>query len=742
MNIRYLAALAAVVACPAFGGNVEMKPGGAEIVVAADAPKTVRFAAKTLNRYLGESLGGPLPVVTAPTEGKTSVVLGDNALSRAAGIDVGTLARDAYVIKSVDGHVYIAGRDDAKFDLEAILKSGTYWQLQGSERATLFGVYEFLERYAGCRFYFPGELGTVVPKREKLTVPEGTHTRAPVFSVRDAYLQGDGPVPGETDAASRQRWMVEDWLLLRLQTTSIRCCHGQNHMRIKERFAKTHPEYFRAVKSGTNLVRQVTGTQLCQASGLWDEIYEDAKAYLSGKPPSSRGFGNDWGRSFYGGCTIEAMPEDGMQRCACPDCAARYNEGEVNWATDLVWEQTSRLADRLERDGFKFRVTQMAYPEYKNVPRKPINTNVWVMVAESGPWSMGSERRMKLALDELRAWTEKIGHKVWMWTYPSKFNTRRTEGVPCYAPRTCGRYFRMTVPYSVGSFVEATTQDSLFSYLNNYAFSRVAWNADVDVDAVVDEHHRLMFGAAAPEMKAFLDDLETRWMREIIGAWIFPSHDGKTELDAAPDVMIWTQYLTRDVREGWKRLFDAAAKKVPAGSLEARRVALYKKHFLDYIVKTGDAFDAKSDPESARKRYAALKPGENLFATMSEPIHLVAKDFKGASWGVDLPNVKPNTRYHLSAIVKLKDVRLDPSGGTGAFFDGYMGDWRWFPRRAPYPAGTADWHYVEYDFTSGKEMTSRKQCMRYCIARASGEAWIDCLTLREIGTGDSGKKQK
>ena len=95
MNIRYLAALAAVVACPAFGGNVEMKPGGAEIVVAADAPKTVRFAAKTLNRYLGESLGGPLPVVTAPTEGKTSVVLGDHALSRAAGIDVGPLARDA-----------------------------------------------------------------------------------------------------------------------------------------------------------------------------------------------------------------------------------------------------------------------------------------------------------------------------------------------------------------------------------------------------------------------------------------------------------------------------------------------------------------------------------------------------------------------------------------------------------------------------------------------------------------------
>ena len=31
------------------------------------------------------------------------------------------------------------------------------------EHATLFGVYEFLERFADCRFYFPGELGPSGP---------------------------------------------------------------------------------------------------------------------------------------------------------------------------------------------------------------------------------------------------------------------------------------------------------------------------------------------------------------------------------------------------------------------------------------------------------------------------------------------------------------------------------------------------------------------------------------------------
>lgn len=36
------------------------------------------------------------------------------------------------------------------------------------ERATLFGVYEFLMRYAGVRMYFQGEPGTIIPKTAAL----------------------------------------------------------------------------------------------------------------------------------------------------------------------------------------------------------------------------------------------------------------------------------------------------------------------------------------------------------------------------------------------------------------------------------------------------------------------------------------------------------------------------------------------------------------------------------------------
>ena len=132
--------------------DVALSRDNAEIV-ALDSEESgvVQFAAKELSSLLGQAFGAQVPVVNAPTEGKVSIVLGSNDWSRAAGIDTAALERDAFVIKVVGGKVYIAGRD----------APGGASMLKGKhERATLFGVYEFLHRYVGIRMYFPGERAT------------------------------------------------------------------------------------------------------------------------------------------------------------------------------------------------------------------------------------------------------------------------------------------------------------------------------------------------------------------------------------------------------------------------------------------------------------------------------------------------------------------------------------------------------------------------------------------------------
>ena len=231
---RGTAALATMAFAPAALADIRLEAGKTEILIGAHAPKAVAFAADEMRDFLGQVLGAPIPVVNAPTEGKVAIVLGSNDWSVAAGIDTAALKRDAFVTKASGRRIYIAGRDDPTADIRQGL-SGKY-NLPNFERATAFGVYAFLEDVAGCRFFFPGEFGTVVPRAKSLTVPEGERTTAPVFTVRDPYLRFHNAArPGETAEMSkaerhamRLRQNSIDWLRLRFQTERIPCCHGQN----------------------------------------------------------------------------------------------------------------------------------------------------------------------------------------------------------------------------------------------------------------------------------------------------------------------------------------------------------------------------------------------------------------------------------------------------------------------------------------------------------------------------------
>ena len=357
--------------------SLEFAAGRTEVVIAAGAPKTVEYAAQEACDILGQALGRRPEIVRAPRAGYSSLVLGDNEWSRAAGIDVQALKRDAFVIRAVGTRLHVVGRDDPRADLPGIVAHGSLGNLE-FERATLFGVYEFLDRFAGVRFYFPGELGTVVPCTDAVVVPKNVDLAiAPAFTVRSFQMFGDGAVPGETNTVrwvptsyggdipkdlqfQRQRWKIPQWLRLRLQTESIPCCHGQRGFDYPHRFSKTHPEYFALSKRGPDgkYVRDVADEfigefrpQLCHSSAVWDEFFLDAKAYLTGQSAESRGIRLSWDKSRYrwnynvkGGRFVDVMPQDALPQCHCEKCekaAAEAPEGQ--FAVELIWGQTARL---------------------------------------------------------------------------------------------------------------------------------------------------------------------------------------------------------------------------------------------------------------------------------------------------------------------------------------------------------------------------------------------------------------
>ena len=166
--------------------------------------------------------------------------------------------RDGYVIEACSNVVRIVGNDDdvANVDATAALPDEAIWQ-PCFRRGTLFGVYAFLERFAGVRMYFPGELGTCVPRAERIAVPEGRVEESPAFSVRrygyedgsvasellDDLVGRDAPIAPQMDETDFKRL---NWYRLRMETYHLRCCHG----------AKTH----------------------CLSPETWDSLYTNASA--------------------------------------------------------------------------------------------------------------------------------------------------------------------------------------------------------------------------------------------------------------------------------------------------------------------------------------------------------------------------------------------------------------------------------------------------------------------------------
>ena len=566
-----------------------------EIVMPADAPYATRLAAAELNFFLKGVLGAPLPVVAQRTVGKTAIVLGEGGGRGATALPVGSRVprdRDAYIIEAKGDVLHIVGYDDEVADVAkaAFLPDEAPWQ-PCFRRGTLFGVYAFLERFAGVRMYFPGELGTCVPKVGRFAVAEGRIEESPAFSVR-RYGYADGPVAKELlEGMDETSFKRLNWYRLRMETAHLACCHG----------AKTH----------------------CLAPETWDSIYTNACAVLAdgdGTPSFStfQPFNFSTGEAV----VFDAMPKDGFtwaRHCPCDWCAKNipFSRTDTGFATDLVWRRTAELANRLMEKFPDARVSQMSYIPYVRIPTNEIPGNVDVFVARRGPWAEGTAigEREK---DEVRGWHAKLGRKVSLWNYPDKVDCWNLEmkNIPQLAPRAWASYYRAVAPHVTGAFAESESDRWIYNYLNYYVFSRLCWNPEADVEAILAEHHRLMFGAAAQEMAEFFDTLERCWMKVVANPFDTPLGPGVCK--APTEEELRTKIYSPEVLSRLDALLRDAAAKVTAGSLEARRIALFRREFL---IPLSMGRMSHVEAQRGRGRRAFFK---NLLKTLRSP-HLCVR---------------------------------------------------------------------------------------------------------------------
>ncbi len=556
-----------------------------EIVLAPELPQQVKAAAvKELKEFLEKAFSASVPVVSSPSGDKISLALGISKLTRDLGVDVSGYARDAFVIKAFGNIIVLAGHDDLK---------GKGWSF---ERGSTFAVYEFLERFLGVRFYFPGELGTVVPQHRTLSIPSPDILERPDFHARKHSNDGawflDSPAAGmsaetlktqQEESAKVNRPL--NILRQRMQTRYIPNCHSLERSGYLERFADSNPEYFALTAQGKRLLdkrESVLAGNLCFMNpGFRETLYQDAKAFLSGVSAEERGVYMKrfdrymWDQSAFQEGFFNIMPMDWFVPCHCDLCHERHQQPDKGG--NIVWELGVEVARRLQQENIPGYVTMMSYGHYTAPPPIEFPDNLLVMVAVAGPWEEGGPTQQ--ASDaRVRAWRDTIGKKVWLWNYTNKYGARDLPGIPCFSHRIIAQYYQRIAKENLifGSFLESESDRFLYQYLNYYVYAKVAWDNQVDVPALLHEHYQLMFEQGAAEMQEFYDLLEDLWVRKVV-ANIVETAVGSTSIPPS-SYDLWHKVYTEEMMQRFVSLFDAAEKKTDG--LAKRRVGLMREQLL------------------------------------------------------------------------------------------------------------------------------------------------------------------
>ena len=553
-----------------------------EIVVPAHALPTVRYAGKMMAEKFSASFGAPVPVVKAPTGKRTAIILGDSSQARQVGIDVKKLPRDGFIIKSAGKNILIAGLDHPKTDPARAFGWSLFF-----ERGTLNGALEFMERFGGMGFFFPGKLGEVIPKRKNLSIPQLDIFDRPDMPRRRFLVGGWANwFPGNP----MSHRYGEAWLNLVYRTESfyVPNCHSLERLKFVERFGKSNPEFFALDHNGRRMLDKGSPYygNLCYTNpGFRDALFQDAKAFLKNLPPQSRNL-KSWDPSCLQKGFFNVMPKDHFRPCQCKNCRAFVKKHSE---ADLVWDLAFDMAERIQKAGLPGYVTAMSYAHYTEVPKRKLPDNLLIMCAVQGPWAENNPPRRKILEERLKVWNKALGRKVWSWTYTGKYGGLDIKNVPSTTPRIVAKYFNRTRDLTTGSFLEAESDHWIFSYLMIYTFGKIMWDSSQDPDKIVDNHHKLMFGKAAPQMKKFFDRIESIWLDHISGRIV--------ETTLGPQAMppseyeLWEKIYSKKQLEYLENCFKEAEK---AAAKEEKvvleRIGYFRKNFLGLIQKEREKY--------------------------------------------------------------------------------------------------------------------------------------------------------
>jgi len=599
---------------------VEKKHPKARIVIDSKPTSTARLAASELQAYIKKATGATLPIVCGSISGgMTEIVVGPGKNAEKLGVSTKGLQRDAFRIKTIGKRIVILGRDDPKTNWDIALPTG----MPFAEHATIFAVYDFLERFLGVRWYLPIDIGEIVPKRNTLTIPAVDILETPNKISRFIHIpygadDRDDPAPirrggywpgfrGE-DAKNFLRRRNLHALRMRYQTTMITGNHTMPKLISPKRCAKTYPEcfaLFRNGKRGFKVGDHGLSYHCFSNPRTAQEITRLARSYFQGKKPQEVGLPTWYaiGYETSKGKALHILQEDGHRPCYCKGCIAFRRKTGLSAddaEAELLWSMIIKVAKAIKPEFPNCSISIAAYGPLGLPPKKQkLPDNIIVSkLATPGPYSEFIPGARERDEKRIKKWIDAVGgtNIAGFYEYPLmggwEYGLYRSHKSICGSvPRSFAAYYKRMADIGQGTYLYLLSHRFAYDHLNMYVFYKYHWNPNRDINQLLDEYYTLFYGTAAKPMKKLWEEVEQQFKKtltKVVETPLGPISNIQDEQD------LWGTIYGPVTIKRWYSYFAQAKElaKKEKDPVFAKRVAYMKRNVLDTIAEGGREYHA------------------------------------------------------------------------------------------------------------------------------------------------------
>ncbi len=424
------------------------------------------IAADELALHLKKISGAEVPVIVAGQgavpAGHVRILIGAAATEAVPTLDVERAlggrvddmsSRDGFVTRARDNIIALAG----------VRPPGT-----------AYAVSDLLERL-GCRWFFPGELGTIIPQKRTISIDEFETVQTPSFDLRSMWVCGFGGNRLNKDDISAGG-ELQNWL-------------HRNRMSYDYQWNAQHNM---ADTPGESLGKPE------QVEKVANRILAEFDAAAERGQTSNQMYSMGWNDSY---CRVSREQGLGIVHPWYP----------MPQATDPLIGFYNKVIETVE---LKYPGRKYGFLAYMNYLPAPVTVKVHpslvpvVAPIEQCPRHVpgsGQCWQRDALMKAMQGWCS-MSNKVLLYDYEPGFLI--DGGIPVPSVTRMRTEYPMWHKAGLRGLFAQVQMTIMNNGPNLYVRHRLGWDIDADVDKIMDEYFGMLFGPAGKDARAYWDGLE------------------------------------------------------------------------------------------------------------------------------------------------------------------------------------------------------------------------------------------